>query len=83
MQLSAYCKFFQCDHNVKGTLNKAYITFISILIHVLCFNEPVHVADHVLLHLLFLLGHLQFTTTHSLLSLFRELTVMCKRHIGM
>lgn len=56
------------------------ITFISILVHVFCFNQPVHVADHVLLHLLFLLGFLQLTTTHGLFSFFRELTVMCIKH---
>lgn len=62
--------WFECAHFVSSKL-----TFVSFLVHILGLYEPVHVADHVLLHLLALLRLLQLTSGHGLLSFLGELSV--------
>lgn len=48
------------------------LTFVALLIDVLGLDQPVHVADHVLLHLFALLRLLQLTSGHRLLSFLGE-----------
>lgn len=55
------------------------LTFVSFLVHILGLYEPVHVSDHVLLHLLALLRLLQLTSGHGLLSFLGELSVRQKK----
>lgn len=62
--------WFECVYFVSSKL-----TFVSFLVHILGLYEPVHVADHVLLHLLALLRLLQLTSGHGLLSFLGELSV--------
>lgn len=51
------------------------LTFVALFIDVLGLDQPVHVADHVLLHLFALLRLLELTAGHGLLSFLGELSV--------
>lgn len=63
------------DPSALGQRYRGALTFVPLFVHVLGLDEPVHVADHVLLHLLALLRLLQLPTRHRLFSLLGELSV--------
>lgn len=56
-------------------------TFVSFFVHVLGLDQPVHVADHVLLHLFALLRLLQLATCHRLLSFLGKLSAHINTHV--
>lgn len=64
-----------CVYWLKCRCQCVKLTFVSLFVHVLGLDEPVHVSDHVLLHLLALLRLLELTAGHSLLSFLGELSV--------
>lgn len=50
-------------------------TFVALFVDILGLDQPVHVADHVFLHLFALLRLLQLTAGHRLLPFLGELAV--------
>lgn len=74
MAAPAKCSSLIRHPSVRTEVKSIALTFVSLFVHVFGLDEPVHVPDHVLLHLLALLRLLELAARHGLFSLLGELS---------